>query len=134
MKYLLDTAICSTIIKHPQTGRSRFEKVAAGDIALSSITWAELQAWVSLNTKAQERLLSLQRMFAPIVILPFTAEDAGHFGPIQKYLKNRGALIGALDMMIAAHAISRDLIVVTNNVSHFSRVPGLRIENWAERK
>lgn len=129
MKYLLDTDICSYIIKNPWAVRRRFEKTQAGEIAISSITWAELQAWVSLSSKPQERLLSLEKMFAPVAILPFTAEDAGAHGAIRKHLKDQGQRIGAL---IAAHAISRKLTVVTNNASHFSRVPNLRIKNWVD--
>ena len=75
-------------------------------------------------------MLSLQKMFAPVKILPFTATDATYHGAIRKQLKDRGQMIGALDMLIAAHAASRGLIVVTNNTEHFGRIPQLKIENW----
>jgi tRNA(fMet)-specific endonuclease VapC len=132
VKYLLDTDICSYIIKKPELVRRRFERASAGDIAISAITWAELHAWVSLSSKPETRILSLQKMFAPIAVLPFTPQDASHHGVIRKHLKDQGQLIGALDMLIAAHAVSRGLTIVTNNVDHFSRVPDLRIENWVK--
>jgi len=128
--YLLDTDICSYIIRSPFVLREKFESVSAGEIAISSITWAELHSWIVNSTKPERRLLSLQKMFAPVSILPFNATDATFHGPIRKHLKERGQLIGALDILIAAHGVSRGLIIVTNNTEHFSRVPQLKVENW----
>ena len=130
MTYLLDTDTCSYIIKSPHLMRKRFDQLHAGDIAISSITWAELNSWIMVSAKPEQRMLSLQKMFAPVNILPFTATDATYHGAIRKHLKDQGQMIGALDMLIAAHAISRGLIVVTNNTEHFGRVPQLKIENW----
>lgn len=130
MTYLLDTDTCSYIIKNPEGVRRRFEKLHAGDIGISSITWAELNSWVMESSKPDQRILSLQKMFAPIQILPFTQTDAGFHGDIRKQLKTRGVLIGSLDLLIAAHAFSRGLIVVTNNTEHFGRISGLKMENW----
>lgn len=130
MKYMLDTDTCSYIIKTPQLVRKRFEQIHAGDISISSITWAELNSWVINSSKPEQRLMSLQKMFAPIAILPFTAEDAPFHGSIRKNLKDRGKMIGALDLLIAAHALSRGLTIVTNNTEHFGRISRLRIENW----
>ncbi len=130
MTYLLDTDTCSYIIKSPDLMRKRFDQLHAGDIAISAITWAELNSWIMLSAKPEQRLLSLQKMFAPVNIVPFTSTDATYHGAIRKHLKGQGQLIGALDMLIAAHAVSRGLIVVTNNTEHFSRIPQLKIENW----
>lgn len=130
MKYMLDTDTCSYIIKTPQLVRKRFEQIHAGDISISSITWAELNSWVINSSKPEQRLMSLQKMFAPIAILPFTTEDAAFHGSIRKNLKDRGKMIGALDLLIAAHALSRGLTIVTNNTEHFGRISRLRIENW----
>ncbi len=130
MIYLLDTDTCSYIIKSPQFMRKRFEKIHAGDIAISAITWAELNSWIMMSSKPEQRLLSLQKMFAPVNILPFTSTDATYHGAIRKHLKDKGQMIGALDMLIAAHALSRGLIVVTNDTDHFGRIPQLKIENW----
>ncbi|MFZ4403162.1 MAG: type II toxin-antitoxin system VapC family toxin [Pseudobdellovibrionaceae bacterium] len=130
MIYLLDTDTCSYIIKSPELVRKRFEQIHAGDLAISAITWAELNSWIMMSSKSEQRLLSLQKMFAPVNILPFTSTDATYHGAIRKHLKDQGQMIGALDMLIAAHALSRGLIVVTNNVDHFGRVPQLKIENW----
>ena len=131
MKYILDTDMCSYIIKDFAAGlQKRFEKIKAGDISISSLTWAELYSWVSQSSQPEKRLLSLQKMFAPISILPFTDVDASFHGRIRTELKSRGQLIGALNMLITAHAVSRNLILVTNNVDHFKRVSGLKVENW----
>ncbi len=130
MIYLLDTDTCSYIIKSPQLMKKRFEQIHAGDLAISSITWAELNSWIMISSKPEQRLLSLQKMFAPVNILPFTSTDATYHGAIRKHLKDEGKIIGALDMLIAAHAVSRGLTVVTNNTEHFGRIPQLRIENW----
>ncbi len=132
MRYLLDTDICSYAIKKPGLLRKRFDQIHAGDIAISAITWAELNSWIMISSKPEQRLLSLQKMFAPVSILPFTATDATFHGSIRKYLKDQGKMIGALDMLIAAHALSRGLTVVTNNTDHFGRIPELKIENWAK--
>ena len=130
MKYLLDTDTCSYIVKDPGAVRKRFSQIKIGEIAISAITWAELHSWVAASHKPESRLMSLQKMFAPIAILPFTPEDASFHGSIRKHLKDQGQLIGALDMLIAAHALSRDLTVVTNNTAHFGRVPELKVQNW----
>lgn len=132
MKYLLDTDICSFIIKKPDLLRKKFNSIHAGDLAISSITWAELNTWIMLSSKPHQRQLSLQKMFAPVSILPFTEVDASYHGAIRKNLKEQGLIIGSLDMLIAAHAIARGLIVITNNTKHFSRIEGLRIENWVK--
>ena len=110
--------------------RKRFDQFHAGDIAISSITWAELNSWIMVSARPEQRMLSLQKMFAPVNILPFTSTDATYHGAIRKHLKDQGKMIGALDMLIAAHAVSRGLIVVTNNTEHFGRIPQLKIENW----
>jgi tRNA(fMet)-specific endonuclease VapC len=133
MKYLLDTDTCSYIVKTPDLMKPRFEKIQAGDIAISAITWAELNSWVMGSSKPEQRRMSLQKMFAPISILSFTADDASFHGAIRKELKDQGKMIGALDLLIAAHARSRGLIVVTNNTDHFGRVKNLKIENWFKK-
>lgn len=133
MRYLLDTDTCSYIIKKPELIRRKFDKLTAGEIAISSITWAELNTWIMMSSNPYQRQLSLQKMFSPIAILPFTESDANYHGAIRKSLKEQGLMIGSLDMLIAAHAMSQNLIVVTNNLNHFSRISGLKIENWVEK-
>ena len=75
---------------------------------------------------------ALLRFLAPISILPFGAAAATEYGKIRSYLQNKGRPIGPLDMLIAAHARVENMILVTNNVREFERVPNLEIENWAE--
>ena len=133
MTYMLDTDTCSYIIKRPHTIRKKLSGLGPEDIAISAITWAELNSWISTSSNPLLQQLSLQKMFAPINILPFTPDDGYFHGAIHKHLATRGRLIGALDMLIAAHAISRNLIVVTNNTKHFGRIPNLKIENWFEK-
>lgn len=75
---------------------------------------------------------ALLRFLIPLSILPFGAAAASEYGEIRSYLKDRGTPIGPLDMLIAAHARSEDMILVTNNVREFERVPDLVVENWVE--
>jgi len=133
VKYLLDTDTCSYIIKKPELIKRRFEKIEAGEICISAITWAELNTWIMMSSNPYLRQLSLQKMFAPIAILPFTTTDANYHGAIRKHIKESGIVIGSLDMLIAAHALSRGLIVVTNNLKYISRINSLKVENWLEK-
>ena len=130
MKYLLDTDMCSYIIKNVSFLRERFQKIKPEELLISSITWAELNSWVMMSPNPELRFLSLQKMFIFIPVIPFNYMDANCHGAIRKHLKSQGINIGALDMLIAAHAISRDLTLVTNNMKHFQQIPKLKIDNW----
>ena len=132
MTYMLDTNICIYIIEQIPNVLSAFLTKKADGATISAITLAELEFGV-YNSDAQERNLFKLLLFLQLVdILQFDGSAAVTYGGIRAELRRKGALIGPLDMLIAAHAKSKGLILVTNNVREFSRVEGLAWENWAE--
>jgi len=132
MKLLFDTNICIYLIKKsPPLVLRRFDAYAAGTIGISSITVAELEFGVQKSLYPSQNQEALEQFLLPLVILYFDHEAAGTYGKIRALLENRGRVIGALDMLIAAHALSLNLPLATNNAREFSRVPGLKVLNWA---
>lgn len=131
MKYLLDTNICIYALKnrYPQVLES-IESIEPTNIFLSAITMSELEygAYKSLYPE-RNRIIFLSFSLS-YKILSFNEKDANYFGKIRAQLEKKGTPIGAYDMQIAAQALSRNLILVTNNVKEFQRVKGLQIENW----
>ena len=97
-----------------------------------SITLAELEYGMKHSSNPAKNEQALLRFLAPLTVLPFGAAAASEYGAIRAFLQSRGTPIGPLDMLIAAHAKSEKLTVVTNNVREFERVPDLDVENWAE--
>ncbi|MFP4418826.1 MAG: type II toxin-antitoxin system VapC family toxin [Chitinispirillaceae bacterium] len=133
MKYMLDTNICIYIIKKkPISVLSRLQNEAITDVVVSSITLAELEYGVYKSSRVEQNKLALLRFFTPIEIVPFDDMAAGKYGQIRAALERAGRPIGSLDTLIAAHALSLRLILVTNNTSEFKRVKGLRVENWVK--
>lgn len=131
MEYLLDTNTCIYIIrKKPIRVLERFQSLSLGSVGISSITLAELQHGVVKSVHFNENQQALHEFLVPIDILDFDYEAAMRYGEIRAYLEKTGQLIGPLDMLIAAHAKSLDVTVVTNNEKEFKRVPGLKVENW----
>jgi tRNA(fMet)-specific endonuclease VapC len=131
MKYMLDTNSCIYIIKkHPIQVLSHLKKKNISDVCISAITLAELQYGVQKSERKAQNSLALSEFLAPIEILPFDDASAIEFGKIRAVLEKKGARIGEYDLMIAAHAISLDLILVTNNSKEFKGVSNLNIENW----
>ncbi len=129
--YLLDTNTCIFIINHnPPKARARFATVALADIAISSITLFELDAGARKGAKAKTNLTRLEQFAAAINVLAFDATAARKAGELRQHLRESGAPIGDMDTLIAAHALAVGAIVVTNNTSEFSRVPGLVLEDW----
>ena len=133
MKVMLDTNICIYLIKQkPVSVLTYFEQYELGEIGISSITVAELQFGVSNSQKQEQNQTALDLFLAPLEIVDFDVQAAQVYGRIRTHLSQQGTPIGAYDMLIAAHAQSLDLTLVTNNLREFSRVPNLRLENWAE--
>ena len=132
MKYMLDTNICIYVIKKkpPQT-LARFSACASGDLCISSITLAELEYGVSKSSAPLKNKLALMMFLSGIVVVPFDSKAATEYGDIRAALERQGTPIGANDLLIAAHARSLNLTLVTNNVREFSRVDRLSVENWA---
>lgn len=109
----------------------RFDTYAAGTIGVSSITVAELEFGVQKSRYPSQNQEALEQFLLPLVILDFDHEAARAYGKIRALLENRGRVIGALDTLIAAHALTLNLPLATNNVREFSRVPRLKVLNWA---
>ena len=132
---LLDTNICIYIIKRkPNEVLHHFQQYHPGDIGISSITLAELQYGVAKSHAQQSNSEALSEFLIPIEILPFDESATQAYGSIRTLLERQGNIIGAMDLLIAAHAVSLDAILVTNNVKEFERVPNLKIENWVNMK
>lgn len=133
MKFMLDTNICIYIIKRkPMEVFTRFQKHKFSEICISSITLAELGYGVEKSSNISQNKFALNCFLAPVDILPFTDRAAIEYGKIRASLEKRGEIIGAYDMLIAAHAYSEGITLVTNNTSEFARIAGLNIENWVK--
>jgi len=130
LKYLLDTNIVIYTIKNrPDTLREIFNQ-HDGQMGISAVTWGELVFGAEHSQQPERNLADIEAMAARLDVLPFDEKAAAHFGQLRAELYRRGTPIGPYDMMIAGHARSLGLILVTNNIKEFERVPGLRIENW----
>ena len=133
MKYLLDTNICIYLIrKRPLHVLQRFSTYSVGEIAISSITVAELQFGVQKSQYPAQSQRALEQFLIPLSIVDFDHEAAVAYGGIRAALESLGTPIGPLDTLIAAHALSLNLTLVTNNTKEFSRVPHLKVDNWAK--
>ncbi len=133
IKYLIDTIICIYIMnKRPIGIIHKFKQFDVGEIGVSTITVSELQYGVS---KSKNRRLNKQRIeefLFPLEILPYDEIAATIYGDIRVQLEKRGEPIGPLDLLIAAHALSRNLVLITNNEKEFKRVKNLKVENWVK--
>ena len=129
---LLDTNICIHVINaKPPAVLERFRQHRMGEIGLSSVVAAELAYGVAKSCSARNRQ-ALEMFLAPLIILPFDEAALWAYGELRAELERKGTPIGALDTMIAAHALSQQSTLVTNNTREFARVPGLPLENWVE--
>jgi tRNA(fMet)-specific endonuclease VapC len=127
---LLDTNICITIINaKPVAVLERFKHHRLGEIGLCSVVAAELAFGVAKSGSARNRQ-ALEMFLAPLTILPFDEHAAWAYGDLRAELEGRGTPIGSLDTMIAAHALSQQATLITNNTREFAQVPGLHVENW----
>jgi tRNA(fMet)-specific endonuclease VapC len=128
--YMLDTNICIYVIKdYPAGLRDRFNQLA-DELCISAITLGELQYGAEKSSRRAYNLEGIARFLARLDVLPFSAAAAVHYGQLRAELQRAGRPAGSLDMLIGAHARSEGLIVVTNNLREFERMPGLRVENW----
>lgn len=130
MKYLLDTNICIYVINHrPAQVFERFKRYQLGELAISSITASELAFGVE-KSGSERNKQALHKFLAPLDICPYDERAIWHYATLRHALQASGRLIGSLDMLIAAHALALDAVLVTNNLKEFERVDGLRLENW----
>jgi tRNA(fMet)-specific endonuclease VapC len=131
--YLLDTNICIFIKnRKPLNVLEKLHGAIKQTVYLSSITVAELQFGVYNSKNIEKNRISLTEFLAPFEIIAFDDTDAEHFGIIRSQLKKEGNLIGTYDMLIAAQAVARNLILVTNNTKEFIRIRDLKFEDWKE--
>ena len=135
MKYMLDTNICIYLIKQqPKEVIDKFHGISPGEIAISTVTVAEMMYGVGKSQHKEKNKSALDSFLAPLEIVDFDIQVAQLYGIVRAYLEKRGTLIGAYDLMIAAHAISLGLVLVTNNEREFQRVPDLIVENWVNQE
>jgi tRNA(fMet)-specific endonuclease VapC len=131
--YMLDTDISSYVMKRSHDAvLSRLQKVPVGDVCVSVITKSELLYGVELSPRRSQDQAALDAYLRHVEVLEYPDEAALHYAQIRAALKISGTMIGANDLLIAAHARSLGLTLVTNNTREFGRVQDLRIENWTE--
>lgn len=131
MNYLLDTNICIyTINKKPTSAVSKIRSNRPEEIAISTITIAELEYGVTKSLHPDQNRAALLEFLIPFSILDFDQIASLHYGQIRMSLESKGMPIGPMDLLLAAQAKSRNLILVTNNEKDFQRIDNLRIENW----
>jgi tRNA(fMet)-specific endonuclease VapC len=131
IKYLLDTNICIYIMnRRPIEIIHKFKQFNVGDIGISTITISELQYEAVKSNNPKLNIQRVEGFLAPLEILPYDHNAANFYGEIRHNLETKGEVIGSLDILIAAHALSNDIILVTNNEKEFQKVNHLRIENW----
>ncbi len=131
-RYLLDTNMCIYLMKNqPEEVARRFAQCYVGDVVMSSITYAELEYGVIASDNPTEERINLASLVEDIQVIPFNAAAGAAYGPLRMATRD-GTKEDALDKLIAAHAVSLGVTVVTNNEKDFARYPGLTVENWIE--
>ena len=132
LRYLLDTNIVIYVLKRrPVEVLSTFN-ANASRMAISSITLAELLHGAEKSSRVSENLAAIEDFCSRLEILPYGPKAAQHYGAIRAALEKLGQPIGVNDMHIAAHARSQGLVLVTNNMGEFARVPAMAVENWVQ--
>lgn len=133
IQYVLDTNICIYIIKRKPTHViERLKRIPISQVGVSSITLSELEYGAAKSSRPQQNQIALAQFLAPMEMLPYGAEAAQQYGRLRAFLEKKGTPIGSLDMLIAAHVLSVNCILVTNNENEFCRIPNLKIENWVK--
>jgi len=130
LRYLLDTSLCIRVLRdRPATLRDRFNN-EADSLCISTIVLTELLHGAAKSARPDHNRREVEHFAARLEVLPFDAAGADHAADIRANLERAGRTIGGYDLLIAGHARSRGLIVVTGNLSEFNRVDGLRCEDW----
>jgi tRNA(fMet)-specific endonuclease VapC len=131
LKYLLDTDTCIYVLKQRPAVLERMLSHGRSDVAVSVITEAELRTGAAKSSAPVKTMRLVENFLRPLMLVEFTSEDAVSYPGLRARLQRAGTPIGPFDTLIAAQALSRKLILVTNNEREFGRVAGLRLENWA---
>lgn len=128
---MLDSDVCIDVLRGQSPSiRARLERMSPDDVAVSSIVAGELWTGVSKSTKPERSKSAINAFLAYVSVLDWPAEAAPAYGELRAQLESSGRSIGAMDLLIAAHAIHESAILVTRNLSEFARVSGLKIESW----
>jgi tRNA(fMet)-specific endonuclease VapC len=131
MLYMLDTNICSYILKnHPASVRTHFNKVGADALSISTVVLAELYYGAARHPKCVAIRKEIDNFTSRLALIAWDEAAAEQYGLIRSFLEKQGTPIGAMDMMIAAHARSLKATLVSNNARHFEKIPGLLLANW----
>ena len=130
LRYLLDTNIVIYVLKRRPIEVLATFNANASRMAISSITLAELLHGAEKSQRVNENLSAIEDFCSRLDVLPYGAKAAQHYGAIRAALEKLGQPIGVNDLLIAAHARSEGLVLVTNNMSEFERAPALATENW----
>lgn len=132
-RFLLDTNICIYIAKHhPAEVAERFAQSRAGEMAISVITYGELRYGAEKSQMPAKALAKINAFVELVPALPLPPDAAECYGRLRADLTRQGIPIGMNDLWIAAHALVLDVVLVSNNIREFSRVDGLRYENWVK--
>lgn len=131
MKFLLDTDTCLYALKHNPAVLNHLLAQSREDVAVSVITEAELRTGAAKSTSAAKTLRLIENFLRPLAIVEFNSNDATSYAQVRSRLERAGTPIGPLATLIAAQAVARKLVLVSNNEREFSRVSSLRVENWA---
>ncbi len=130
-QYLLDTNICIYIAKQkPLSVLHKFEQLVVGQVAMSTITYGELLFGAQKSHHPRLALKTLEELTGLIPALPIPTDSGKHYGKIRSKLEKQGMSIGNNDLWIAAHALSLGVVLITNNVKEFCRIPRLKVDNW----
>jgi tRNA(fMet)-specific endonuclease VapC len=130
LTYMLDTNICIYVMKnYPPKLQEKFNSLAE-QLCISCITLGELHYGAEKSARRVDNLTAIEHFVARLDVLPFGAKAAVHYGQVRAELERAGTPCGPHDMQIGGHARSEGLIVVTNNLREFNRMPGVRVENW----
>jgi len=116
--------------KRPPEVIHRFKNIEVGQIGISTITVSELSYGASKSNLPKQNFKRLEEFLAPFEIISYSQSASKYYGEIRSQLESQGNVIGPLDLLIAAHALSENLILVTNNEKEFKRIKSLKVENW----
>ncbi len=131
MKHMLDTNICIGLIRQkPQQLVERLMQCAPLEVGVSSITVAELVYGAQKSSRVEQNMFATEQFLLPLEVANFDQQASVAYGVIRAYLEREGKLIGAMDMLIGAHALSLGVTLITNNIDEFERIPKLKVEDW----
>lgn len=130
MRFLLDTDTCIYALKLNRAVLDRLLSTSRDETAISVVTEAELRTGAAKSSSPIKTLRLIENFLKPLTIVEFTSVDAIAYAQVRAKLERAGTPIGPIDTLIASQAVSRELVLVSNNEREFRRVPGLHVENW----